>query len=153
MQCFIESSFRKMCYGSNSSPFLVSSTGLGIGLSTSFPLLRVTTAFTSSIPALLDDPNSWIPLGFGNVWEGNLPLSCTSSYLLILVIEYCRLSILWLRFLSSPSILLFNVLSTVSILCASCTLIPFCSSTKLPTTLVRFNMACSTGDEDGGGCG
>ena len=31
--------------------------------------------------------------GFGSVWEGNLPLSCTSSRLLILVIEYCRLSI------------------------------------------------------------
>ena len=29
----------------------------------------------------------------------------------------------------------------------------FCSSTKFPTTLLRFGIACSTGDEDGGGCG
>ena len=29
----------------------------------------------------------------------------------------------------------------------------FCSSTKLPTTLLKFIIACSTGDEDGGGCG
>ena len=93
MQCFIESSFRKMCSGSNSIPFLVSSTGLGIGCSTSFPLLRVIIALTSSIPELLDEPTSWTPFGFGNVWEGNLPLSCTSSNLLIFVIEYCRLSI------------------------------------------------------------
>ena len=29
----------------------------------------------------------------------------------------------------------------------------FCSSTKFPTTLLRFRIACSTGDGDGGGCG
>ena len=29
----------------------------------------------------------------------------------------------------------------------------FCSSTKFPTTLLRFRIACSTRDEDGGGCG
>ena len=28
-----------------------------------------------------------------------------------------------------------------------------CSSTKLPTTLLKFMIACSTGDEDGGGRG
>ena len=26
-------------------------------------------------------------------------------------------------------------------------------SIKLPTTLLKFIIACSTGDEDGGGCG
>ena len=29
----------------------------------------------------------------------------------------------------------------------------FCSSTKLPTTLLKFIIACSTRDEDGGGYG
>ena len=153
MQCFIESSLMITLSGSASCSLLVSSTTLGTGCSIYFPLLRVIIAFTSSIPELLDEPTSWTPFGFGSVWEGNLPLSCTSRILLIFVIEYYRLSIFWLRLLSSPSILLFSVLSTVSILCASCTLIPFCSSTKLPTTLLKFNMACSTGEEDGGGGG
>ena len=67
MQCFIESSFWKMCSGSISSPFLVSSIGLGIGCLTFFPLLRVIIDLTSSIPELLDEPISWIPFGFGNV--------------------------------------------------------------------------------------
>ena len=116
--------------GSASFSLLVSSTALGIGCSISLPLLRVIIAFTSSIPELLDEPTSWTPFGFGSVWEGNLPLSCTSRILLIFMIEYCRLSIFWLRLLSIPSILLFSVLSTVSILYASCTLIPFCSSIK-----------------------
>ena len=153
MQCFIESSLMVTLSGSVSFPLLVSLVALGIGCSISLPLLRVIIAFTSSIPELLDEPTSWTPFGFGSVWEGNLPLSCTSIILLIFVIEYCRLSIFWLRLLSSPSILLFSVLSTVSILCASYTLIPFYSSTKLPTTLLKFKMACSTGEEDGGGCG
>ena len=139
--------------GSTSFSLHVSSTVMGTGCSTSLPLLRVMIAFTSSTPELLDEPTSWTHFGFGNVWEGNLPLSCTSNKLLIFVIEYCRLSIFWLRLLSSPSILLFSVLSTVSILCANCTFIPFCSSTKLPTTLLKFKMACSTGEKDGGGCG
>ena len=97
----------------------VSSAVMGIGCSISLPLLRVIIDFTSSTPELLDEPTSWTPFGFGNVWEGNLPLSCTSSKLLIFVIEYCRLSIIWLRLLSSPSIILFSVLSTVSIICAN----------------------------------
>ena len=66
---------------------------MGTGCSISLPLLRVIMAFTSSIPELLDEPTSWTPFGFGNVWEGNLPLSYTSSKLLIFVIEYYRLSI------------------------------------------------------------
>ena len=66
---------------------------MGTGCSNSLPFLRVIIGFTSSIPELLDEPISWTPFGFGNVWEGNLPLSCTSSKLLIFVIEYYRLSI------------------------------------------------------------
>ena len=139
--------------GSASFSLHVSSVVMGTGCSISLPLLRVIIAFTSSIPELLDEPTSWTPFGFGNVMVGNLPLSYTSSKLLIFVIEYCRLSIFLLRLLSIPSILLFSVLSTVSILCANCTFIPFCSSTKLPTTLLKFKMACSTGKEDGGGSG
>ena len=79
--------------GSASFSLHVSSAVVGTGCSISFPLLRVMIAFTSSIPELLDDPTSWTPFGFGKVWEGNLPLSYTSSKLLIFVIEYCRLSI------------------------------------------------------------
>ena len=71
----------------------VSSVVMGTGCSISLPLLRVIIAFTSSIPELLAEPTSLTPFGFGNVWEGNLPLSYTCSNLLIFVIEYCRLSI------------------------------------------------------------
>ena len=131
----------------------VSSAVMGTGCSISLTLLRVIIAFTSSIPELLDEPTLWTPFGFGIVWERNLPLSCTSSKLLIFVIEYYRLSIFCLRLLSSLSIRLFSVLSTVSILCANCTFIPFCSSTKLLTTLLKFKMVCSIGEEDGGGYG
>ena len=153
MQCFIESSLMITLSGSASFSLHVSSIASGTGCSISLPLLKVIIAFTSSIPELLDEPTSWTPLGFGNVWEGNLPLSYTSSKLLIFVIEYYKLSIFLLRLLSSPSILLFNVLSTVAILCANYTLIPFSSSTKFPTTLLKFKMAGSTGEEDGVGCG
>ena len=79
--------------GSASFSLHVSSTVMGTDCSISFPLLKVMIAFTSSIPELLDEPTSLTPFGFGNVWEGNLPLSYTSSRLLIFVIEYCRLSI------------------------------------------------------------
>ena len=139
--------------GSASFSLHVSSTVMGTGCSIYFPLLKAMIAFTSSIPELLDKPTSWNPFGFGNVWEGNLPLSCTSSKLLIFVIKYYRLSIFLLRLLPSPSFLLCSVLSTISILCANCTLIPFCSSTKFPTTLLKLNIDCSTGEEDGGCCG
>ena len=93
MQCFIEYSLMITLSGSASCSLLVSSTALGTGCSISFPLLRVIIVFNSSIPELLDEPTSWTPFGFGSVWEGNLPLSCTSRILLIFVIKYCRLSI------------------------------------------------------------
>ena len=93
MQWFIESSLIITLSGSSSFALHVSSAALDTGCSISLPLLRVIIAFTSSIPKLLDEPTSWTPFGFGNVWEGNLPLSYTSSKLLIFVIEYCRLSI------------------------------------------------------------
>ena len=52
--------------------FLVGFAGLS-----SLPLLRVTTALTSSILALgsLAEPISCIPLGFFYFWEGNFPFS------------------------------------------------------------------------------
>ena len=93
MQRFIESSLMITLSDSASFSLHVCSTALGTGCSISLPLLRVIMDFTSSNPELLDDPTSWTPFGFGNVWEGNLPLSCTSRILLIFVIEYCRLSI------------------------------------------------------------
>ena len=73
---------------SGSAPFSlhVASAVMGTGCSISFPFLRVMIAFTSSIPELSDEPTSWTPFGLGNVWEGNLPLSYTSSRLLIFVI-------------------------------------------------------------------
>ena len=93
MQCFIESSLMITLSSSASFSLHVSSAALGTGCSISLPLLRVIMDFTSSNPELLDDPTSWTPFGFGNVWEGNLHLSCTSRILLIFVIEYCKLSI------------------------------------------------------------
>ena len=93
MQCFIESSLMITLSGSASFSLHVSSASMGTGCFISLPLLRVIMDFTSSNPELLDDPTSWTPFGFGNVWEGNLPLSCTSSKLLIFVIEYYRLLI------------------------------------------------------------
>ena len=79
--------------GSASFSLHVSSAVMGTGCSISLPLLKVMITFTSSIPELLDEPISWTPFGFCNVWEGNLPLSYTSSRLLIFVIESCKLSI------------------------------------------------------------
>ena len=54
---------------------------------------------------------------------------------------------------SLSSCLVTSVPSTVSILWLAWAFIALCSSTKLPTTLLKFMIACSTGDEDGGGCG
>ena len=67
MLFFIESSFITICSGSSSFSSLISSTGLGIGLSTYLPLLKVMMAFTSSIlvAGLLAEPISLIPLGLG----------------------------------------------------------------------------------------
>ena len=93
MVFFTKSSLMITLSGSASFSLHVSLAVMGIGCSISLPLLRVIMDFTSSIPELLDEPTSWIPFGFGNVWEGNLPLSYTSRKLLIFVIEYYRLSI------------------------------------------------------------
>ena len=93
MVFFTGSSLMITLSGPASFSLHVSSAVMGTGFSISFPLLRVIIAFTSSIPELLDEATSWIPFGFGNVREGNLPLSCTSRKLLIFVIEYYRLSI------------------------------------------------------------
>ena len=90
---FTRSSLMLTLSGSASFSLHVSLAVMGIGCSISLPLLRVIMDFTLSIPELLDEPTSWTPFGFSNVWEGNLPLSCTSSNLLIFVIEYYRLSI------------------------------------------------------------
>ena len=51
--------------------------GAGTASLSSLPLLKVTTALTSSILAFgsLDEPISCIPLGFYCVWEGNFPFS------------------------------------------------------------------------------
>ena len=93
MVYFTGSSLMITLSGSASISLHVSSVVMGTGCSISLPLLRVIIAWTSSIPELLDEPTSWTPFGFGNVWEGTFPLSCTFSKLLIFVIEYCRLLI------------------------------------------------------------
>ena len=90
---FIESSLIIILSGLTYFSFFVSSAILGTGCSISFPLLNVMIAFTSSILELLEEPISYTPFGFGSVWEGNLPFSCTSRKLVILVMEYCRFSI------------------------------------------------------------
>ena len=90
---FIKSSLIIILSGSASFSFYVSLAILGTSCSISFPLLKVMIAFTSSIIELLEEPISWTPFGFGSVWEGNIPFSCTSRKLVILVIEYCRFSI------------------------------------------------------------
>ena len=90
---FTRSSLIITLSGSTYFSLHVSSAVMATGCSISFPVLKVMIAFTLSIPELLDEPTSWTPLGFGNVWEGILPLSYTSSRLLIFVIEYCSLSI------------------------------------------------------------
>ena len=90
---FIESSLIIILSGSASFSFFVSSAILGTGCLISFPLLKVMIAFTSSILELLEEPISWTPFGLGSVWEGNLPFSCTSCKLVILMMEYCRFSI------------------------------------------------------------
>ena len=90
---FIESSLIIIFSGSASFSLHVSSAVMGTSSLIYFPLLKVMIAFTSSIPELLDEPISWTPFGLGSVWEENLPLSYTSSRMLIFVIEYCRLSI------------------------------------------------------------
>ena len=105
----------------------VSSCGLGVGNPTSLPLLRVIMALTSL--TCEDSPSwastSWIPLGFWWGWEGNFPFSYTVLRLVSLEIEYWRLSIFRDKSFYIPSILLFNVFSTLSILWLSWALIDF----------------------------
>ena len=76
---------------------LACSTGVHTGCSPYLQLLRVIIAFTSSILGVgpLVEATSWTPLGLGCVWEGNLPFSCTCSWLVNLKIEHCRLSNFW----------------------------------------------------------
>ena len=87
-----------------------------IGLS-SVPLLKVTTALTSSILALgsLAEPTSCILIGFCCVWEGNFPFSGPCCWLNNLEMELCKLS----YFLEITECMLSNFLlselSTVSI--------------------------------------
>ena len=111
----------------------VSSCGLGVGRSTSLPLLRVIMALTSL--TYEDSPSwastSWIPLGLWWGWEGNFPFFCTVLRLVSLEIEYWRLSIFWDRSFCIPSILLFNVFSTLSILWLSWALMDFFISNKI----------------------
>ena len=91
---FTASSLITILSGSASSHFLASSVGVGKGCSICLPLLKVITAFTSSILGVgsLEELTSWTPLGLGCVWEGNFPFSCTCCWLVSLAIEYCRLS-------------------------------------------------------------
>ena len=141
MLFFTEFSLITSSSGSASFASWPSSTGLGIGSLTSLQLLKVITTLTSSI------------LGFGSLQEGNFPFSCTCCWLVSLEIEYYRLSNFWEILVFRFSIFLFSVPSTVSILWLVWAFTALCSSTKLPTTLLKFMTACSTGDEDGGGCG
>ena len=87
--------------------FLVGSGTAGLS---SLPLLKVTTALTSSIIALgsLAEPISCIPRGFCYVWEGNFPFSGPCCWLDNLEMELCNSEYMLSNFLLSE-------LSTVSI--------------------------------------
>ena len=91
--------------------------GYGTAGLSSVPLLKVTTALTSSILALgsLAEPISFIPLGFCCVWEGNFPFSRPCCWLDNLEMELCRLSYLLEISGCILSIFLLSELSTVSI--------------------------------------
>ena len=92
---FTVSPFDALSSGSSSTTLGFSTSGLGADGLTSLPLLKVTTAFTSSILGfgLLAELNSCTPLGFGCVWDGNFPFSRTCCWLVNLETEYCRSSI------------------------------------------------------------
>ena len=81
------------------------------------PLLKVTTALTSSILALgsLADPISCILLGFCCVWEGNFPFLGPYCWLDNLEMELCKLSYLLEISECMLSNFLLSELSTVSI--------------------------------------
>ena len=76
---FTVSPFGASSSGSGSTTLGSSTAGLGADGLTSLPLLKVTTAFTSSILGFgsLTELNSCTPLGFGCVWDGNFPFSRT----------------------------------------------------------------------------
>ena len=69
MLFFTTSSLIKIFSSSASFSFVLSSTGLGIGCSTSLPLLRVIIALTSSLlgGGSLEELNLCTPLGLGCV--------------------------------------------------------------------------------------
>ena len=94
--------------------FLVGSGTTGLS---SLPLLKVTTALTSSILALgsLTDLISCIPLGFCCVWEGNFPFSGPCCWFDNQEMELCKLSYLLEISKCILSIFLLSELSTVSI--------------------------------------
>ena len=91
--------------------------GAGTAGLSSLPLLKVTTALTSSILAFrsLVEPISCIPLGFCCVWEANFPFSGPYSWLDNLEMELCKLSYLLEISECILSIFLLSELSTVSI--------------------------------------
>ena len=120
-----------------------STSGLGADGLTSLPLLKVTTAFTSSIMGFgpLVELNSCTPLGFGCVWHGKFPFSRTYYWLVNLETEYCRSSI----FFVECAFQCFDFLSGLSIHC----LMFF---HKVTHNLAQFTMACFIRDEGGGCC-
>ena len=154
MLSFIESSLMIMCSDSPSSCSLIFPTGLDTGCSISLPILKVIMAWTSSIfgAGSLGKLSSCTPLGLGSVWEGNLPFSSICGWLFRPLMDDCMVSIFLFCLLWSPSIFLSMELSTFSNLWLIWALIVFCSSTKFPTTLLKFMMACSIGDEVGCCC-
>ena len=91
--------------------------GYGTAGLSSILLLKVTTAFTSSILALgsLAEPISFIPLGFCCVWERNFPFSGPCYWLDNLEMELCKLSYLLEISKCMLSNFLLRKLSTVSI--------------------------------------
>ena len=131
MLFFTTSSLISIFSGSASFSSVSSSAGLGIGYSTFLPLLKVITAFTSSILGVgsLEELNSCTPLGLGCVCEGKFPFSYTCCWLLSLEIEYCRLSNFWARSYCRLLIFFFKVLSKLLIIWFAWTFTVLCSST------------------------
>ena len=87
---FTVSPFGASSTGSGLTMLGSSTAGLGVDGLPSLPLLKVYTAFTSSIMGfgLLAELNSCTLLGFGCVWDGNFPFSRTCCWLVNLENEY-----------------------------------------------------------------
>ena len=68
---------------SSSSSYLSLASFVGVctGCSICLSLLKVITAFTSSILGVgsLEELTSWTPLGLGFVWEGNFPFPASAN--------------------------------------------------------------------------